>query len=81
VRRVRIFSEATHVKFRTLGPGQIADYLSRVHVLDKAGAYALQEHGDRIVERVEGSASNVIGLPLEMLSAALERWHRPDQAG
>ena len=34
-------------------------------VLDKAGAYALQEGGDRLVERVEGSRTNVIGLPME----------------
>jgi septum formation protein len=36
-----------------------------VEVLDKAGAYALQDGGDRIVEQVEGSRSNVIGLPME----------------
>ena len=34
-------------------------------MLDKAGAYALQDGGDRIVEQVEGSRSNVIGLPME----------------
>jgi len=72
--RMRLFSEVTYVKFRTLDAAAIQDYLGRVHVLDKAGAYAVQEHGDRIIERVEGSMSNVVGLPVEALRAALERW-------
>jgi septum formation protein len=53
------------VKFRELGQEEVADYIREVDVLDKAGAYALQEGGDRLVERVEGSRSNVIGLPME----------------
>ncbi len=55
----------TRVTFRELDEAAIEDYLSRVDVLDKAGAYALQEEGFRIVERIEGSRSNVIGLPME----------------
>ncbi|MGA1130622.1 MAG: Maf family protein, partial [Chthoniobacterales bacterium] len=57
-----------------LGENDLADYLSRVDVLDKAGAYALQEHGEMIVESVEGSRSNVVGLPLERTLAALRRF-------
>lgn len=72
--RLRLLSEASHVKFRLLDGGVITDYLRRVDVLDKAGAYAVQEHGDLIIERVEGSLSNVIGLPVEALRAALGRW-------
>jgi septum formation protein len=45
-----------------------------VNPLDKAGAYAIQEEGDLIVERIEGSYSNVVGLPMERLFAELERW-------
>jgi septum formation protein len=41
--------------------------------LDKAGAYAIQEHGDGIVERIEGSYNNVMGFPTERLQATLER--------
>jgi septum formation protein len=59
----------THVTFRPLTPDQIADYLAKVHVLDKAGAYALQEHGFDLVERLEGSRTNVIGLPIEVVTA------------
>lgn len=72
--RMRILSEVSHVKFRVLTDPMISDYLSRVPVLDKAGAYAVQDHGELIIERVEGSLSNVIGLPVEAVRAALERW-------
>ena len=48
--RQKIFAERTEVKFRPLGAKQIRDYLARINPLDKAGAYAIQEHGDRIVE-------------------------------
>ncbi len=73
-KRMRLFTESTRVKFRLLSTSEITEYLSRVHVLDKAGSYALQEHGSLIIERVEGSESNVIGLPMEAVRAALERW-------
>ncbi len=57
----------THVHFRPLDSAAIESYLSQVHVLDKAGAYAYQERGKDIVERIDGSASNVIGLPMEVV--------------
>ena len=46
-------------------PEQAADYAAGGESLDKAGSYALQGEGRRFVEQVEGSRSNVIGLPLE----------------
>jgi septum formation protein len=67
------FVEVTRVRFRQLDPETIRDYLARVDVLDKAGAYALQEQGDFLVESIEGSRSNVIGLPIERTLAALAR--------
>jgi septum formation protein len=66
------FYEATKVTFYDLNPEIIERYLAAVPVLDKAGAYALQEHGDWIVERVEGSRNNVIGLPTEKLAAIFQ---------
>ena len=72
--RVRLLAETTHVKFLPLTAADIEDYLGRVHVLDKAGAYAVQEHGERIVATVEGSFSNVVGLPVEAVRAALAAW-------
>jgi septum formation protein len=72
--RVHLFSEVTRVKFRPLTPDDIEAYLQRVPVLDKAGGYAVQEEGHRIVESIEGSFSNVVGLPVEAVRAALDRW-------
>jgi septum formation protein len=72
--RVWMFSEVTYVRFRELGESDIEEYLKLVPVLDKAGAYAIQHEGHRIVDKVEGSFSNVIGLPVESVKAALERW-------
>jgi len=68
------FHETTRVRFRTFDSEVIEAYLEQVHVLDKAGAYALQEHGEMLVESVEGSRSNVVGLPLERTLAALRRF-------
>jgi septum formation protein len=58
----------THVTFRPLDDHAIDAYLAKVHVLDKAGAYAFQEHGYDVVERIEGSKTNVIGLPMEIVN-------------
>jgi septum formation protein len=72
--RMQMFSEVTYVRFRKLSSLDITDYLERVDVLDKAGAYALQDEGHRLIEAVEGSRSNVIGLPVLAVRAALEDW-------
>jgi len=72
--RLRLFAEVTRVKFRTLTPEVIEDYLGRVHVLDKAGAYAAQDHGHLILDAMEGSLANVVGLPVESLRIALAHW-------
>ena len=70
--RQRLFAETTRVTFKPLSTEQMADYLSRINPLDKAGAYAIQEHGDSIVAKIEGSFSNVVGLPLERLRDELK---------
>jgi septum formation protein len=72
--RLRLLADTTYVKFRELSDAEIEEYLRRVHVLDKAGAYAAQEHGELIIERIEGSFSNVVGLPVEELRRALQQW-------
>ncbi|MCD6338712.1 MAG: septum formation protein Maf [Verrucomicrobia bacterium] len=77
-RRVRMFAEISRVRFRKLSPDAIRGYLQKVHVLDKAGAYAVQERGEEIVESLEGSLSNVIGLPMERLMEELRRWAEAD---
>jgi len=72
--RQKLFVESTDVTFCPLNSKQIEDYLARIDPLDKAGAYAIQEHGEMIVEQVSGSFSNVVGLPLERLRAELMLW-------
>jgi septum formation protein len=44
-----------------------------VNPLDKAGAYAIQEHGERIIESTQGSWSNIMGLPMEQLCTELNQ--------
>lgn len=63
---------ATQVFFKVLDAQSIEAYLSRVHVLDKAGSYAIQEHGELIVERYEGSYTNIVGLPIETTKQLLQ---------
>jgi len=72
--RQRIFTEVTDVTFRPLDAVKIRRYLTKVNPLDKAGAYAIQEEGDLIVEKIAGSYTNVVGLPVERLQAELEAW-------
>jgi len=70
----REFHELTAVTFKPLTAAEIESYLAKVDVLDKAGAYAAQEHREIIIAGIEGSLSNVIGLPMERLLAELRRW-------
>lgn len=72
--RQKVFAVSTSVRFRPLGAAQIRDYLAKINPLDKAGAYAIQQHGDEIVEKISGSWTNVVGLPLERLQEELARW-------
>jgi septum formation protein len=68
-----LFHEISRVTFLDLPDETIARYLAAVNVLDKAGGYALQQHGDWIVASVEGSRDNVVGLPTEALGRFLRR--------
>lgn len=73
--RQRTFTEITNVTFRPLDAVAIRRYLTMVDPLDKAGAYAIQEQGDLIVEKIAGSYTNVVGLPVERLQAELQAWN------
>jgi septum formation protein len=72
--RERVFAVSTDVLFHPLTPGQIRDYLGQMNPLDKAGAYAIQDGGEKIISEISGSFSNVVGLPVEKLRAELSRW-------
>lgn len=64
---------ATRVTFRPLTPGQVRAYVESGEGTDKAGAYAIQGRGAGLVSRLEGSYSNVVGLPACEVIVALER--------
>jgi septum formation protein len=61
----------TRVKFRSLSHSEIEAYLKIAEPLDKAGAYAAQDSPDLIIEKVTGSFSNVVGLPMEIVGPLL----------
>jgi nucleoside triphosphate pyrophosphatase len=65
------FSEISWVRFRQLTRNEIDRYLARVNPLDKAGAYGAQGFGSEIIEKVDGSFTNVVGLPMEKTVPAL----------
>ena len=67
------WSEQSRVYFKKLSDEMIEYYLSKVMVLDKAGAYAIQEHGDLIIESFSGEEENIIGLPLQKLLVFLRK--------
>ena len=67
----KTFPVISEVFFRPFDETVIERYLAAVPVLDKAGAYALQDHGDWLVERVEGEPENVVGLPVCRITAEL----------
>ncbi|NOZ22900.1 MAG: Maf-like protein, partial [Planctomycetes bacterium] len=59
---------------RAMSAEEIEEYVGSGEADGKAGAYAIQETGDRFVEKVEGGMSNVIGLPVELLEDMLQEW-------
>jgi septum formation protein len=66
------FHVATAVLFRDLSEEEIAAYVATGDPLDKAGAYAIQNGAAGMVRRIDGSYSNVVGLPLCEVIEALE---------
>jgi septum formation protein len=64
--------DATAVQLGPMSDAEIRDYVASGEAMGKAGAYALQETGDRFVERIEGSFTNVVGLPMELLERMLK---------
>jgi septum formation protein len=68
------FHDVSRVRFRQLSKPEIERYLVRMEPLDKAGAYAAQGSGAEIISKIEGSFTNVVGLPMEKTVAALGRF-------
>ena len=64
---------ASEVTFKRLDEATIEAYLARVHTLDKAGGYAIQEAAELIIEGYAGSLTNIVGLPVETTKQILTR--------
>ena len=65
------FVASTRVTFHELTDAQIREYIAIGEPMDKAGAYAIQGEGRALVESVEGSYTNVVGLPVERVQEVM----------
>ena len=74
------FVESTRVHFRLLDAATITSYLQEIDPLDKAGAYSAQEDCGRLIERIEGSLENVIGLPVDRVITAIQTYFTGNSA-
>ncbi|HSA33874.1 MAG TPA: Maf family protein [bacterium] len=68
----QVFSVTSTVTFKSLKEKEISDYIATGEPMDKAGAYAIQGVGGFMVRTITGSASNVVGLPVAEVIAALQ---------
>jgi septum formation protein len=64
----------TRVKFSEMSDPEIDWYVSTGEPMDKAGAYGIQGYASRFVECIEGSYSNVVGLPVQMVYRMLQEY-------
>jgi septum formation protein len=62
--RIEMLVNESHVTFSTLGPERIAAYVQSGEPFDKAGAYGIQGRAAAFIERIEGSYTGIMGLPL-----------------
>ncbi len=69
--RLKTFAVKTAVYFQELGEEWIKNYVAGGSPMDKAGAYGIQDGG--LVKKIEGSYSNVVGLPVERCQKALKK--------
>ena len=64
---------STSVWFSPLSAGEIGDYVASGEPMDKAGAYGIQGLASRFIDRIEGSYTNVVGLPVSLVYRLLSR--------
>src|SRR5262245_32715936 len=72
-RGVRSAVDTTRVWFDALTDEDIAWYVGTGEPVDRAGAYAIQGFASRFIPRIEGSYSNVVGLPVALVSSILRK--------
>jgi septum formation protein len=65
--------EITKITFKELSEKEIEEYIATKEPLDKAGAYALQGIGAKLITKIEGSRTSAIGLPIEKLAKILNK--------
>jgi len=65
--------EISNVKFKKLSIDKIERYINTEEYKDKAGAYGIQGYGELLVEWIEGSYSNIVGLPITKIDNILEK--------
>lgn len=66
-RSIRTSFSCTHVWFDPIGADEIETYARSGEPLDKAGGYAIQGWAGRYIPRIDGSYSNVVGLPVDLV--------------
>ena len=66
--------DSTAVTMRTLTDDEVEAYLDTGAWQGKAGAYGIQDRADAFVEKIEGSFTNVVGLPMELVRQMLAEW-------
>lgn len=66
-------SEETGVEMKQMTDLEIEEYVQSGESMNASGAYRIQESGDRFIEGIEGSSSNVIGLPLGLVEELIGR--------
>jgi septum formation protein len=71
---------ATEVEFLPMDADEIAWYVATGEPMDKAGAYGIQGRCARFISRVDGSYSNVVGLPLALVYGMLKRLETPGRS-
>lgn len=74
-KKERVFAGISLVHFKTLSLEEIEYYVDTFQPFDKAGAYAIQEWiGLCKIEKIEGTYSNIMGLPMDLVYRELEAW-------
>ena len=69
----RLAAAQTYVTMQAMSDAEIDEYIAGGEWVGKAGSYAIQESADRFVESVEGSFTNVVGLPMELVTRLLDK--------
>src|SRR3990172_12722642 len=72
--------ERTHIKMKSIKDEEIDRYILTGEPMDKAGAYAIQGEGRKFIEKIDGSYSNAVGLPLELLQEMLNHFMNDENA-